>query len=161
MNNNVFKRKKGYISFYIVLVLLLIISIFMFIIMLHISVSIPSNLNQQISMAVASMTIRNINSLLSAKAENYRYSNFSIPIIDLLIAATFFDSNKYSIMESILSSTKWYYEATYSIDFNYCTDVYCSKNCEFIYIFPTAYGYIRMCDISFESTFGYGRECGQ
>ncbi|MEM0379195.1 MAG: hypothetical protein QXG71_00290 [Nanopusillaceae archaeon] len=158
MNNRIFKNKRGYISFYLVLTFLLAISILIFVIMINVNSTIPSNLNQQISMAVASMVIRNINSLLSSRADNSY--NFTVPIIDLIISATFFDNNEFSEIDNILYSTKLYY-GNNSINFEYCTDVFCSGNCESEYILPSAYGYIRICGINFESTFGYGKECGQ
>lgn len=150
-------KKRTFISFYLVLSLFLIVTIIVFILMLHISNVITSNINQQVSLLVSSIGFRNINSLLASKSENY--NNLEFPIIDLLIAATFFDKG-YSEIEDMLYKTKEAYNSKYSVNFGYCTDFKCTESCKEFYNIPTAYGDLIICNLEFNSTFGYGKECG-
>lgn len=149
--------KKSYISFYVVLGLFLILTIVIFIIMLHVNSLITSQMNEQISLFVASVDIRNINSLLSSKIDYY---DLNLPFIDLLMVSSFFDTGTFRIYR-ILEFVKADYKSRYNIEFGYCTKTGCVSPCKALYSFPTAYGDLVICSPEFGITFGHGLECGE
>jgi len=156
---------KSFISFFLVLLLVFVIVILLFLILLNSSATIPVIISEEIKLIELGFTMKSVNSLLASKTPVELNdlgvdSNISIPIIDLMIAANFAKNPLVSNGANLtLYKTNRYY-FNKNISFGYCINDTCYE-CSYIIIYPTTYGDIKMCEISFSSLVATASNCSK
>jgi len=156
---------KSFISFFLVLLLVFTIVILLFLILLNSATTVPVAISEEIKLMELGFTMKSVNSLLVSKTpiglgDLGIKANVSIPIIDLIAAANFVKEQSISNgANSTVHKVSDYY-LNRNISFGYCVRDSCYR-CSYIIVYPTAYGNIKMCQISFSSLVATTFNCGK
>jgi len=156
---------KSFISFFLVLLLVFVITILIFLILLKHSVEIPVIVSEEIRLIELGYTMKSVNALLASRSpielEGLGIkSNITVPIIDLMIAANFAKEQSVSnIANNTLYKINEYY-LNKNISFGYCIKDLCYA-CSYIIVYPTVYGDIKMCEVSFSSLVAIASNCSK
>jgi len=156
---------KSFISFFLVLLLVFVIVILLFLILLNSSSAIPVIISEEIKLIELGFTMKSVNSLLASKTpmglgDLGISSNISIPIIDLMIAANFAKEQSVSSGANLTLYKINEYYLSKNISFGYCIKDSC-YGCSYVIIYPTTYGDIKVCEISFSSLVATASNCSK